>query len=156
MNTAAPVGQPTAHPTRATHQEPGARHWLAILAMALVTATPAHAQFVKGNEALTVSPDGQRTVDLPPMPRNGLPPACRHDQNGCAMGGWLMVETDLGLSECTEFQARDGTCRPSSFGQRKLSRRWIVKSNGKWLQCQVPAINSKCVGLSALPLSAMQ
>jgi len=68
----------------------------------------------------------------------------------------MMVETTDGLSECTEFYARRGTCRTSTYGAQKVSRRWIVKKGGDWLQCQFPDLGSKCVSIKALPYSAVQ
>lgn len=147
---------PATHAAHSTRQASSANRWLAILAMALVTATPAHAQFVQGNEAVTVLPDGHRKVDLPPMPRNGLPPLCPHENPVCAKGGWMMVETPQGLQECTDIQARSGACRPSTYGKQKLYRRWIVKAKGHWLQCEWPSLDNRCVSLTALPYRAMQ
>jgi len=67
-----------------------------------------------------------------------------------------MVETRDGLQECTEFYARPGTCRPSTFGTEKRSRLWIVKLKGQWMQCQRPDISSVCVSTKALPYSEVQ
>ncbi len=72
-----------------------------------------------------------------------------------------MVETREGLVECTEVFAREGTCRPSSYGTTKLSRIWVLKTGGQWLQCQLPDLGSKCVKVFAppptnLPYSAVQ
>lgn len=68
----------------------------------------------------------------------------------------MMVETTDGLLECTEFYARRGTCRASTYGAQKLSRRWIVKTGGEWQQCQFPDLGSKCVSIKALPYGAVQ
>ncbi|WP_324346347.1 hypothetical protein [Hydrogenophaga sp.] len=62
-----------------------------------------------------------------------------------------MVETPAGLMECTEVYAREGTCRPSSYGTTKLSRIWVVKAGGQWLQCQFPDLGSRCVKVFAPP-----
>ncbi|WP_234265046.1 hypothetical protein [Hydrogenophaga sp. NFH-34] len=53
--------------------------------------------------------------------------------------------------ECTEVYAREGTCRPSSYGTTKLSRIWVLKTSGQWLQCQYPDLGSKCVKVFAPP-----
>jgi hypothetical protein len=45
------------------------RHLLALVALALA-ATTASAQFVKGNEAVKVMPDGTKKVETPPVPIN--------------------------------------------------------------------------------------
>jgi hypothetical protein len=44
------------------------RHLLALVALALA-ATTASAQFVKGNEAVKVMPDGTKKVETPPPPQ---------------------------------------------------------------------------------------
>jgi hypothetical protein len=62
-----------------------------------------------------------------------------------------MVETDKGLQECTEFYARPGTCRASTFGTEKRPRLWIVKLKGQWMQCPRPDAASGCVSMKALP-----
>jgi hypothetical protein len=119
-------------------------------------ATATQAQFVKGNEAVRLMPDGTKQVETPPLPKNVLAKPCPAAQPGCAGGGWNMVETADGLGECTEIYARPGTCRPSTYGSEKRSRLWIVKSRSQWLQCQYPDLTSKCVSTKALPDSAVQ
>lgn len=138
-----------------------------IQVFALVAAVSAYgnasAQFVKGNEAVTVSADGSKQVETPPMPATG--PARRSKpclaNAGCHAGSWLMVETSEGLVECTEAYARPGTCRKSTYGTTKASRLWVLKSKSLWLQCQFPDLGSKCVNMFArppanLPYSALQ
>ena len=115
----------------------------------------ASAQFVKGNEAVTATPDGTKKVETPPLPA-GLAPPCPAARPGCAGGGWLMVETISGLMECTEFYARPGACRQSTYGTEKRARLWIVKTKGQWMQCQYPDLASKCVSTKALPFDAVQ
>ena len=56
------------------------RHLLALVAMALAAATVS-AQFVKGNEAVKVMPDGTKKVETPPVPAPG--PASKSN------GTWL-------------------------------------------------------------------
>ena len=124
----------------------------ATLAMASLTlATSTHAQFVKGNEAVRVLPDGTRTVETPPLPPMRLAAPCRADNPGCTGAGWLMVETKDGIQECTEFYARPGTCRASTYGTEKRPRLWIVKLRGRWMQCRRPDVDSGCISTSALP-----
>lgn len=124
---------------------------LALVAMG--AAAPAHAQYVKGNEAVRLLPDGTRKVELAPLPKTGSAPRskpCPADA-GCHAGPWLMVETPAGLVECTEVYARPGACRPSTYGKARRSRLWVVKSGSTWLQCQYPDLKSKCVEIFARP-----
>ena len=130
-------------------------HLLALATLALAT-TAATAQFVKGNEAVKVMPDGTKKVETPPLPPVPLGKPCPAAQAGCAGGGWLMVETADGLVECTEIYARPGTCRRSTYGTEKRSRLWIVKTGAQWMQCQYPDVASKCVSTKSLPTSAVQ
>jgi len=128
---------------------------LTSVAMALAAAA-VNAQHVKGNEAVTVLPNGSRKVETPPLPSASLAQPCRADVPACAAGGWRMVETDQGLSECTEIYARAGTCRASTYGHEKRPRVWIVKLRGAWMQCPLPEAGSKCVSTKALPTSVIQ
>ena len=124
-------------------------------ALALLAGT-ASAQFVKGNEAVKVMPDGTKKTETPPLPTTTLAAPCAAGKPACTASGWRMVETDEGLRECTENNARPGTCRPSTYGTEKRPRLWIVKLRGQWMQCQLPDIGSKCVSTKALPYSAIQ
>lgn len=119
--------------------------------------TSVSAQFVKGNEAVSTHRPG--APDLPPLPR--VPGDVCSPAERCSTSLWFMVETRAGLQECTEPYARPGACRPSSYGSTKLSRLWVVKSKGVWLQCQYPDLGSKCVPIfgrppANLPWSAYQ
>jgi flavoprotein len=125
-------------------------------AIAATLCADAVAQFVKGNEAVRVIPDGTKKVETPPTTGALLSAPCPAARPGCGGGGWVMVETAEGLLECTEFYARRTTCRESTYGAQKLSRRWIVKKSGEWLQCQFPDLGSKCVSIKALPYGAVQ
>ncbi|MCR5868131.1 hypothetical protein [Aquincola sp. J276] len=127
-----------------------------VVASLLLATTATTAQFVKGNEAVKILPDGSRRVETPPLPRGSMPPPCPATTPACAASGWRMVETLQGLAECTEIYARPTTCRANTFGQQKQSRLWIVKKNGGWVQCQHPDLASKCVSTKALPYSAVQ
>ena len=119
------------------------------------TCVPAMGQFVKGNEAVVVLPNGGKRVETAPLPATGLIRSTKPclANAGCHAGSWHMVETGDGLVECTEAYARPGTCRPSTYGANKLSRLWVVKSGGHWLQCQYADLGSKCVDMSARPPS---
>ena len=117
---------------------------------------PAQAQFVKGNEAVRVLPDGTKKVETPPLPGMSLAAPCPASRVTCAGSGWRMVETTDGIQECTEMYARPTTCRRSTFGTEKFSRLWIVKTKGQWMQCQLPDLASKCVKSTALPYPAVQ
>lgn len=127
-----------------------------VVATLIFVASSASAQFVKGNEAVKVMPDGTKKVETPPLPSTTLGAPCAADKPACTASGWRMVETGEGLRECTEIYARPGTCRPSTFGTEKRPRLWIVKVKGQWMQCQFPDIGSKCVSTKALPYSAIQ
>jgi hypothetical protein len=131
------------------------QHLMSAVVLCLV-ADSASAQFVKGNEAVTVMPDGTKKVETPPLPTMKLGPPCAADRPACTPSGWLMVETPEGLRECTEYYARYGTCRTSTFGTEKRPRLWIVKIKGAWMQCQHPDIASKCVSTKTLPHAVMQ
>lgn len=122
-------------------------------------ATAATAQFVKGNEAVRIGPDGMSRVETPTAPKTAVKPCAAAD--GCKSGPWHMVETADGLRECTEPFARPTTCRPSTYGSEKVSRVWVVKHGARWLWCQRPSLDSKCVDMNAkpplnLPQSAIQ
>jgi hypothetical protein len=134
---------------------------LAVASFALI-GTATQAQFVKGNEAVKVTATGTK-VETPPIPTTGpirsTKPCLATGE--CNAGAWLMVETTDGLVECTEAYARPGTCRASTYGDKKISRLWVVKRGSEWLQCQYPDIGSKCVNMFArppsnLPYSAVQ
>ncbi len=124
-------------------------------------ASAVQAQTVPGNEAVQVLADGRRSIETPPMPTSGSPrPLCGADA-GCHAGAWHMVETAQGLMECTEVQARPGSCRASSYGVTKRSRLWVVRVGGVWQQCQYPDLKSRCVPVFArppanLPVDAVQ
>jgi hypothetical protein len=128
------------------------RHLLALAALSL-TAAAATAQFVKGNDAVQLMPDGSKRLETAPLPSTGPIRATRpcNADAGCHPGPWHMVETKGGLVECTEAYARPGTCRKSTYGTTKLSRLWVVKSGTNWLQCQYPDLGSKCVNIFARP-----
>ncbi len=121
------------------------------LASTAILAAPTQAQFVKGNEAITIKADGSPTVDTPPFPSMKLGPPCRADNVGCWSTPLLMIETAKGLQECTEFYARPGTCRASTYGSEKRPRLWIIKIKGQWVQCPRPDADSGCLSTKALP-----
>jgi hypothetical protein len=123
---------------------------LALASAAMLTAS-AQAQFVNGNEAITIKADGVRTVHTPPLPSIKLGPPCHADNAGCWSGPVLMIETAAGLQECTEFYARPGTCRASTYGTVKRARLWVIRVKGQWVQCPRPDAGSGCVSTKALP-----
>ena len=130
---------------------------IAVAAALGLSATSTSAQFIEGNEAVTLMPDGSKHVETPPLPpSNVLAAPCPASRAGCMGGVWHMVETAQGLQECTEINARATTCRASIYGSEQRSRLWIVKSRSQWLQCQYPELASKCVSTRALPFSAVQ
>ena len=126
---------------------------LLVCAVLAAASTASLAQFVKGNEAVKVMPDGSKRVETPPLPTTGTIRSSKPcgANAGCNAGSWHMVETMDGLLECTEAYARPSTCRASSYGSVKLSRLWVVKSGVNWLQCQHPDLGSKCVNMFARP-----
>ena len=131
------------------------RHLLTLAALGLATAT-ASAQFVKGNEAVKLMPDGSRKVETPPTAGALLGKPCPASEPGCSGAGWKMVETPAGLMECTEVYARPTTCRSSTFGAEKYSRVWVVKIGSEWKHCQYPDLGKSCVSIKGLPNPAVQ
>ena len=129
---------------------------IAVAALALVGSAPALAQYVKGNEAVQTTGTGAKRVETPPTTGALLAKPCPAADAVCTAAGWKMVETADGLQECTEFYARPGTCRSSTYGTEKRTRLWIVKKQGQWLQCQYPDLSSKCGSLQSLPYPALQ
>ena len=72
------------------------RHLLALVALTLA-ATTASAQFVKGNEAVKVMPDGTKKVETPPLPSTTLGAPCVADNPACTVEG----------AECAAIGATD-------------------------------------------------
>ena len=129
---------------------------MTVAALAVVGSAPALAQYVNGNEAVQTTPTGAKRVETPPTKGALLSKPCLASDAACTAAGWKMVETAQGLQECTEFYARPGTCRPSTYGTEKRTRLWVVKKDGQWLQCQYPDLSSKCGSLKSLPYPALQ
>jgi hypothetical protein len=113
------------------------RHLLALVALALA-ATTASAQFVKGNEAVKVMPDGTKKVETPPLPARtaseGEALRRRRRMHGAA-GTWS--RTGRARRVHRGLRAAYGTCRKSTTG-REASRLWVVKTGSSGLQCQYP------------------
>lgn len=128
---------------------------LSFVAM-LAMSGAAPAQFVKGNEAVKVMPDGKTQVETPPTAGALLTKPCPANDPACTGGGWKMVETASGLMECTEVYARPGTCRPSTYGAEKRSRVWVVKAGAEWKHCTLPDMSKGCVSIKSLPTPAVQ
>lgn len=129
----------------------------AVLALMPAFAIPsALAQFVKGNEAVSVLADGSTKVETPPTSGALLTKPCAATDPACVGGGWKMVETPAGLMECTEVYARPGTCRASTYGSEKRSRVWVVKSKGQWMHCALPELSKGCASIKSLPAPAVQ
>jgi hypothetical protein len=133
-----------------------------VIATALpLLAGTASAQFVNGNEAVKVMPDGTKKVETPPSSAASSKSKACAANAGCHPGPWHMVDTSEGLRECTEPFARPTTCRDSTYGSQKLSRLWVAKRGTTWLWCQYPDLGKKCVDMNArpplnLPVSAVQ
>jgi hypothetical protein len=128
---------------------------LAVFALALASAS-SMAQFVKGNEAVKVMPDGTKKVETPPTTGALLTKPCPAIDPACTGGGWKMVETAAGLMECTEVYARPSTCRASTYGAEKRSRVWVVKAGAGWKHCTLPDLSKGCVSIKSLPTPAVQ
>lgn len=136
--------------------------WILVFAAMGATAS-ARAQHVKGDEAVRVLADGTKPLETAPLPRTGPivgKKPCRAG-GGCHPGPWRILEAPAGLAECTEPYARDGTCRPSTYGAKKASRLWVVRSGPTWLRCQYPDPKCRCGEIFArpptnLPLPALQ
>ena len=126
---------------------------IALLCLAALTA---QAQYVKGNEAVRIRPDGSKHVETPPTTHAQLPKPCPAVNPGCTSDAWRMVETPEGLMECTEIYARTTTCRASTYGDQKRSRLWIVKTGGHWMNCSYPDLTQGCVSIKSLPSPAVQ
>ena len=122
----------------------------------LAFAGSASAQFVKGNQAVKVMPDGTKKVETPSTAGALLTKACPAGDPACTGGGWKMVETAAGLMECTEVYARPGTCRASTYGAEKRSRVWVVKTGAEWKHCTLPDLSKGCVSIKSLPSPAVQ
>ena len=116
----------------------------------------ASAQFVKGNEAVKVMPDGTRRVETPSTSGALLAKPCPATDPGCSGGGWKMVETPVGLMECTEVYARPSTCRASTYGSEKRSRVWVVKIGAEWKHCPYPDSRRGCTSIKSLPNPVVQ
>ena len=99
------------------------RHLLALVALALA-ATAASAQFVKGNEAVKVMPDGTKKVETPPLPATGpsqaRSPAPQTPGATPAPGTWS--RRTAGLLECTEPYARPGDLPRVDLRNREAAR----------------------------------
>jgi hypothetical protein len=130
-------------------------HHIALVVLAL-TSTVATAQFVKGNEAVRILPNGNKQVETPPTGHALLAKPCPATEPGCSGGGWKMVETQDGLMECTEVYARPSTCKASTFGSEKRLRVWVVKTGTEWKHCESPSLSKGCVSLKSLPNPKVQ
>ena len=129
---------------------------LYLAALLAMTTTTAAAQFVKGNEAVTVAADGARRVTTPPTEGALLGKPCPIAEPGCRGGALRMVETSQGLMECTEVYARPTTCQASTYGSEKRPRVWVVKAGSEWKHCSYPDLSKGCVSIKALPSPAVQ
>ena len=130
---------------------------LVALGLSAMTTMPnARAQFVKGNEAVTVTADGSRKVETPPTGGALLAKPCPATDPACSGGGWKMVETKDGLMECTEVYARPTTCRNSTYGSEKRARVWVVKSGAEWKHCSYPDMSRGCTSIKSLPSPVVQ
>jgi hypothetical protein len=129
---------------------------ITLAAVLALVAGSAAAQFVKGNEAVKVMPNGTKKVETPPTAGALLTKPCPAANPACSGGGWKMVETPSGLLECTEVYARPTTCRASTYGAEKRSRVWVVKAGGDWKHCTLPDLSKGCVSIKSLPTAAVQ
>ncbi len=105
------------------------------------------------NEAVRLV-NGKRVVQLPPLnpynPKQYVAPASSYVMRVQA----FMIETQEGLVQCTvPFFAKVG-CEPSTFGQVKRSRTWIVLRAGRWDACIGIDKPTKCREIYPKPGSA--
>lgn len=129
---------------------------VALGVVALVHIAETRAQFVKGNEAVSVAADGSRKVETPPTAGALLARPCPATDPACSGGGWKMVETREGLMECTEVYARPTTCRDSTYGSEKRARVWVVKTGAEWKHCSYPDLGKGCTSIKSLPSPVVQ
>jgi hypothetical protein len=121
---------------------------LAIAALAIASACARAADYsAAANEAVTVDEHGRRRVELPPG-SNSKPLV--HQPVPPAGGVVYMIETERGLVECSGRVYRRDECRASSIGSIRMIRAWVVKRQGKWLQCGGPEASARCAGVNEL------
>jgi len=58
-----------------------------LLAGLALASSVASAQFVKGNEAVKVQPDGSKKVETPPLPAGTLGTPCAAEKPACTASG---------------------------------------------------------------------
>jgi hypothetical protein len=122
---------------------------LALAAVAVLCGAAAVAQpkgaTVPYNEAVKVI-GGQRKVQLPPMSNDDK---VSFYEAGFSKGdqyiGIYMIETGAGLVECVDPLYHTRSCRPSTYGMKKLNRVWIVMRAGEWQMCQGPQRVERCL-----------
>lgn len=114
---------------------------------AVFAAGDTHAIF-PGNEAVSAGVNGSRQVRImkpgpekypsPPFfanaARTGAPPVgtSAFDNGATPL---YMIEGPEKLMECSAITLDKSVCRPSTFGQEKRIRYWIVLKNNTWIIC---------------------
>lgn len=97
------------------------------------------------NEAVKVI-SGQRQVQLPPMSNDDKASLYEHGfSKGDRYVSIYMIETAAGLVECVDPLYHERSCRPSTYGTKKLNRTWIVLRAGEWQMCQGPQRVERCL-----------
>jgi hypothetical protein len=118
-------------------------------AAALIVLTQAAWAEDYWNDAVVVSINGKRQVELPPVNRNVSATVPRPPVSWTppAAGLTHVMEGPEGLVECvTNDYRNDGRCNSFTPGQYQESalRVWIVKRNGAWWQCSDPRTRNMC------------
>lgn len=118
----------------------------AVAALCCVTAgAQPKGPTVPYNEAVKVV-GGKRLVQLPPMSNDDK---VSFYEPGFSKGdryiGIYMIETEAGLVECVDPLYHARSCKPSTYGAKKLNRTWIVQRAGEWQMCQGPQRVERCL-----------
>ena len=103
----------------------------------------------EANEVKHVDEHGKVKFDLPPPSKT--PAAVRAPGTG---GAVYYIQTEDGLMECSSDFIRAGACRPASItaammsdpflGKSFYGAHWIVKRDGRWLDCHGPRKGDVC------------
>jgi hypothetical protein len=122
----------------------------ALIALGLAAAT-ASVSAGPWNEAVRTDAAGRRNVELPPQvshdPRRYPPDIPRSWAPDAVFRGYLVEGPDR-LMECVvPFYWAGGACTPFVPQQYRRARAWIVKRNGRWLQCPEQNSQAGCAAL---------
>ena len=145
---------------RSKGRRPPARYLRALACIALTacflallgTTFPAMAAQLgeaEANEVKHVDEHGKVHFDLPPPSKTPAP--VRAPGTGAAV---YYIQAEGGLLECSTDFVRAGACRPASItaatmgdpflGKSFYGAHWIVKRDGRWLDCHGPRKGDVC------------